>query len=138
MKKLMIFLLLLLTGCGSKIDVENMEKVLKDSGYFNYNKVLTSGDINYLFGIDTSKMKDSFVYYHTTMESANTVIIVKEDDIFNKLIKELETTWLKDNYNIHEATKVRKGLKTTYNGYNIYIVTDEKNYNLLSLIKQNM
>ena len=138
MKKIIIFLLLLLTGCSSKIDVENMEKVLKDSGYFKYNKVLTSEDINYLFDIYTSKMKDGFVYYHKTMESENTVIILKENDIYNKLIKELETTWLKDNYNIYEATKVRKGLKTTYNGYNIYIVTDENNYNVLSLIKQNM
>lgn len=142
MKKILLTLIgcLLLVGCGNKeLDLEKVKNKLSKSAVYGELKMLSNTDLNNLYSID-SNLADEILYQEST--DANEVdlyLIVKAKD--EKIKEQIAARFeqlelLCEMYDAKNAQKVRNRLETTYNGYEIYIISDN-NEKVLEEIKNS-
>lgn len=145
MKKiLLIVTLLLLTGCGKKLDLKKIEidlDNLKIEDKFVYKdlKKLSSDDMYNIYSIE-SKYADEILYKENiTSKGVDLYIVVKikDDKIKEEIDKRFEALELQcDMYDKVNALKVKNRLETKIGSYNIYIISDN-NELVLETIKKS-
>lgn len=145
MKKiLLIVTLLLLTGCGKKLDLKKVEidlDNLKIEDKFVYKdlKKLSSDDMYNIYSIE-SKYADEILYKENiTSKGVDLYIVVKikDDKIKKEIDKRFEALELQcDMYDQVNALKVKNRLETKIGSYNIYIISDN-NELVLETIKKS-
>ncbi|MEG0826616.1 MAG: DUF4358 domain-containing protein [Bacilli bacterium] len=145
MKKiLLIVTLLLLTGCGKKLDLKKVEidlDNLKIEDKFVYKdlKKLSSDDMYNIYSIE-SKYADEILYKENiTSKGVDLYIVVKikDDKIKEEIDKRFEALELQcDMYDQVNALKVKNRLETKIGSYNIYIISDN-NELVLETIKKS-
>lgn len=145
MKKiLLIVTLLLLTGCGKKLDLKKIEidlDNLKIEDKFVYKdlKKLSSDDMYNIYSIE-SKYADEILYKENiTSKGVDLYIVVKikDDKIKEEIDKRFEALELQcDMYDQVNALKVKNRLETKIGSYNIYIISDN-NELVLETIKKS-
>lgn len=139
----MTLTLLFITGCGNKkIDFSILENNIKNNDNFKDTEVLSLDDINYRYDIDTKDFGNSLIYYSNSLENANTIFVIETlsndgDKEYDKLVASYKASWLDNPYNLEEAAKVKNAYNETYNGYKIFIVSDN-NEGVLKIVKESL
>lgn len=141
MKKLLIMLCcLLIVGCGNKsLNLESVKNKLNKSEVYGELKTLSNENLNNLYSIDSNLAEELLYAESTDANNVDLYLIVKvKDEKIKEQISDrfdyLET--LCEMYDTKNAQKVRNRLETTYNGYNIYIISDN-NEKVLKEIKNS-
>lgn len=144
MKKvlLILFSAFLLVGCGNKtveLNFEEIQKNVEETEVFGSLKVVSNEEMYNMHSID-SALAEEILYIETTdPNKVDTYIIVKvKDEKIKEQIKAsfdaIETQ--AEMYNQANAYRIKNRLETTYEGYDIYIVSDD-NQKVLEAIKAN-
>lgn len=142
MKKIafLFTLMLLITGCNDKkLDFDKVKQKIIDTNVYGEMETVNNENIYNEYLIDTS-LADEILYQRTTdISGVDLYIIVKVNDekIKEQIDNRFESLELtSEMYNPEGNKKVKNRLETTYNGYNIYIVSDN-NEKVLEAIKSN-
>lgn len=141
MKKIWIIFIsaFLLVGCGNKdLNLDTIQKRIKESNLYEELKVLSDEELKNLYSIESTLAEKIVFAESTDPNKVDTYIIVKikDDKIKDQIATRFEALELQcEMYNQANALKVKNRLETTYNGYNIYIISDN-NEEVLKLIKE--
>lgn len=138
MKKILLTLIscFLLVGCGNKeIDLNNINDSLlnlKDNNELVFKDVEKKDNeyLKNLYSIDASLATEILYVETTDPNEVDLYIILKTDseDLLEQIDTRFEALELQcEMYSPDNALKVKNRLETTYNGYNIYIVSDNNN-----------
>ena len=142
MKKILVILIccFFLVGCGNKeLDLEKVKNKLSESTVYGELKPLSNTDLNNLYSIDSSLAEEILYQESTDANEVDLYLIVKikDDKIKEQIAARFEQLELLcEMYDAKNAQKVRNRLETTYNGYNIYIISDN-NEKVLEEIKNS-
>lgn len=146
MKKILLSLICLfgVIGCGvknNKLDLKKVQQTLSSSEYFSNHEVVSTDTISNRYSIDISKFDETLMLSSTKYDDASIVFIVHPNNEstkkeFENFIDSYNSQWVGMNYFPEQKELVENALYTTYNGYLIYIVSNN-NDAIINLIKNN-
>lgn len=149
MKKILITIIscLLLVGCGNKeLDLETIKNNLNelkvnDDLIFENMKIVSKTDLYNMYSIDVKDTKSYLFAENIDLISSefNFYFIIKDvteeiEEQVNGFLDHWESQC--EMYDQKNAQKIKNRLETTYNGYKIYIISDN-NEKVLEEIKNS-
>ena len=140
MKKILCLLicLFLITGCGNKevetlvdIDTTKVATELKKFSYFSDEKSLNDTDLIAGYGIDTEIISDYAIYLSSAVNDPSMYIVAKPKEgktsVLKFQIKDMLSKYQSSyaGYYPESVPMIENHLEKEYNGYLIYIVSNE-------------
>ena len=130
MKKLfvLLFSLLLISGCTSKKDSLDLNKIQNDllnSEYFKNHEVVSKDTIEKRYSLDLKDIDDIIMISSKEYDDASMVLIAdkKVKTEIDSFVSAYNDQWVKMNYFPEQAELVKKATYKTSGNYIIYIVS---------------
>ncbi len=139
MKKFLVILmcLFLITGCEEKenekveIDTQKVTTELKSFSYFKDDKSINDEDLIAGYGIDTKIISEYAIYISSAVSNPSMYIVAKPVEgkmsVLKFQIKDMFSKYESSyaGYYPESVSMIQNRLEKEYNGYLIYIVSDD-------------